>query len=288
MEDIRVKNVCTGEETTACKIGWKICLQMIEEHNDNGENMSIEDVSKGERLEVGLNHINDNEDYKIMNEAINIEEILGHLGEIRYTSKGYLGDITKVEEGRVIYSVSNQSLFFLPKGNSNRGFEVSEIYDFKLIRKDNRKHEVYINDYLNREQLENEYIEEREERYKKQEQLRKAHLESRKRLDKESKQKEIQESKSLGGYDELEKDIIEFYEKDGEFYNESFVKETLIPLINKLIHKSISDMSDYPKHYFDKKRNTKFCKMLESKLGIKLKNTQKGNIDILNGYLKNS
>jgi len=218
--------------------------------------------------------------------AISIEEILGHLGEIEYTSNGYFGNITKVEEGRVIYSVNNQSLFFLPKGNSNSGFKISDIHDFKLIRKDNRKHEMYINVYLNREQLEDEYTKERDDNYKKQEQLRKAHIENRKRLYKEAKQKEIQESKSLGGYDELEKDVIELYEKDGKFYNESFVKKTIVPLLNNLIHKSIPDMSQYPKHYFDKKRNTKFCKMLESKLSIKLKNTQKGNIDILNGYLK--
>lgn len=56
-------------------------------------------------------------------------------------------------------------------------------------------------------------------------------------------------------------------------------------MLIKIIYKGINDITIYPKHFFDKRNNPRFCKLLELKTEIKLANTQKKNIEILNEYL---
>jgi hypothetical protein len=65
------------------------------------------------------------------------------------------------------------------------------------------------------------------------------------------------------------------------------VKSTYIPILNKLANKAINNISEYPKYYFCKKQNPKFCALIEKLLNIKLTNTQKGNVDKINQYLAN-
>ncbi|PAV30216.1 hypothetical protein CIL05_07045 [Virgibacillus profundi] len=220
--------------------------------------------------------------------TINIEEILGHMVKAEISVNGMLGTTRINEEGRIVYSLHNQSLFFLPKGKRNKGYAIrgeENIHSVEIIKKDNKKHNEYINDYLNREQLERDHIERRREHNKQQEQARKEQFDRERQREKAAKEKEIKEAKALGGYEELENEVIELYEQDGEFYNESFVKTFTVPLLNKLINKSIPNINEYNKHYFDKKRNPKLCKLIEAKLNIKLVNTQKGNVIKLNEYL---
>lgn len=224
---------------------------------------------------------------------MDIKKYLGHMVEAEMSLKGYYGKVSQVLTGRIIYSEYNASLFFKPKGNRNKSYLIEseeDIHSVSIVRKDNRQHKHYIEVYNNKDFYEKQYHErikrEREE-YKKQEQLRLEKFQRERQEEKERKQKEIETAKKLGGYDELSKEAHEHYKSvyGDDFYNENFLNETILPILNKLIHKSIDNVNEYPKHFFDKKRNKAFCGLLENKLNIKLKNTQKGNVELLNDYL---
>ena len=66
MKDIRIINLKTNEETTAYKIGLEIVMDRIEEMNSQGEDANLSSLPKNERLQVGLNYIEDNESYQII------------------------------------------------------------------------------------------------------------------------------------------------------------------------------------------------------------------------------
>lgn len=225
-----------------------------------------------------------------------IEEVIGHMVAASFITNGMFGKARVSKEGRIIYSIDNQSLFFLPKGARSKGYtlEHEDIESVILIRKDSKKHKEYLHVYINRQELINEQSKRKEEQNKlfweQQKQLRQEqqkYFEQKRQQEREATQKEISEVESLGGYDELKQEAHSLYQDlyNGDFYNESFLSDVVLPIVNKLIHKSINSVNDYPKHYFDKKRNKGFCKLIENKINIKLKNTQKGNVEILNNYL---
>lgn len=214
---------------------------------------------------------------------VNINEVIGHYVEAEITLKGYLGKVKEILTGRIIYSEYNASLFFKPKGSRNKGYIIeneSDIHFVNIIRKDNKSHIYYKELYKNKYHFEEEYakrIEKEKEQRQEQQRIRQEKFELERKKKQEREQQQINEAKQLGGYEELEKEVIDFYESfEGEFYNEKFIKNTYIPILNKLIHKSINTVNEYPKHYFCKKRNPKFVKLIETKLNVKLGNTQKG------------
>ena len=222
----------------------------------------------------------------------NINDVLGHFVEAEVSVKGWSGKNKTVLTGRIIYSSYNASLFFKPKNSKNRGYIIEnedDIHSVKITRKDNKSNKYYSEEYDNRDQFEQQFNERQEREQMEREkrvQLRKERFEMDRKKDQEKKKEEVIQAKLLGGYEELEKEVIDFYESSNiEFFNESFVRTTVVPLLNKLIHKSINNVNEYPKHYFDKKRNSKFCTVMENKLGIKLTNTQKGNVEKINKYL---
>jgi hypothetical protein len=223
---------------------------------------------------------------------ININEVMGHYVEAEISFISWSGKSKHTLEGRIIYSDHNASLFFKPKNSKNKGYFIedeNDIHSVKIIRKDNRNNEYYIAAYNNREKSEqklNKRLEKEEEERKEQDRLRKERFEMERRKEQEDKEKEINDAKNLGGYDTLENDVVNFYQsfKD-EFFNEEFVKSTYIPILNKLVHKSIDNVDGYSKHFFSKERNPKFCALIENKLNIKLPKTQKGSIEVLNKYL---
>lgn len=225
-------------------------------------------------------------------EKINLNEVIGHFVEAEISLQGYVGKVKTNLTGRIIYSEYNASLFFKPKGSKSKGYfieNVNDIHTVKIIRKDKASNEYYNSTYDQREKFENE-LNERMELIRKQqeenERQRKEQFEMERKKEQEKKEIEINEAKNLGGYDELEKEVIDYYQSFKEdFFNEKFVKTTYIPIINKLLNKAINDITEYPKHYFDKKRNPKFCALIEKKLNIKLTATQKGNVDKINQYL---
>lgn len=228
----------------------------------------------------------------VIENKINVSEVIGHYVEADISVKGYYGKTRINMNGRIIYSEYNATLFFKPKGSKNRGYFIEseeDVHSVKIIRKDNKNHKYYKEVYENKEQYEKEYfkrLKKEEEEKEKQRQLRQERMEQERQRKLEKEQQEINEAKKLDGYEELEKEVIDFYESfEGEFYNERFVKNTYVPLLNKLIHKAIPNVNDYPKHYFCKRNNPKFSKLIERKLNIKLGNTQKGNVELINNYL---
>lgn len=224
--------------------------------------------------------------------ALKIEDFIGHQVEAEVSISGYVGKVNRKLTGRIIYSGYNESLMFKPKHSRSKGYLIeseNDIHSVNIIRRDNKNNRFYIEEYNKRDQYEmelNKRFEKEKTRREEQERLRKEQIELERKKKLEVEQRRIEEAKSLGGYEELEKEVISFYEsfKD-EFFNENFVKKTYIPILNKLINKGISNVNDYPRYYFDKKHNPKFCRLIEMKLNVKLKNTQKGNIEILNDYL---
>lgn len=221
--------------------------------------------------------------------TLKIEDYIGHFVEAEVSLRDYTRKVKMKLTGRIIYSGYNASLMFKPKGSRNKGYFIEDIHSVNIIRKDNKNNRYYIEEYNKREQYEielNRRLKEEETRRQEQERMRKEQFELERKKKLEYEEKKIEEAKSLGGYEELEKEVISFYQSfKGEFFNENFVKKTFIPILNKLINKGIKNVNDYPKYYFDKKHNPKFCKLIEMKLNIKLKNTQKGNVEILNNYL---
>lgn len=227
-----------------------------------------------------------------VNNKVNVNEVIGHFVEAELSLNSWYGKVKQRLVGRIIYSEYNASLFFKPKGNKNRGYLIEnedDIHSVAIIRKDNKNHKYYAEAYDNKEVYEIERekrLEAERKRREKEEQLRRERFEMERQIEKEKKQKEIDEARQLGGYDELEKEVFDYYNSfEGEFYNENFVKTIVMPLLNKLIHKSIENVNAYPKYYFDKKHNKKFCALIEKRLGIKLPNTQKGSVEVLNKYL---
>lgn len=228
-----------------------------------------------------------------VNTLIKIEDVLGHYVEADVSLKSYFGKVRQTLTGRIIYSEYNASLLFKPKWSKNQCYFIeseSDIHSVNIIRKDNKKHKYYKEIYKNKEQYEKEYfkrMEKEKEEKEKQRQLRQERIEQERQRKLEKEQQEINEAKKLGGYEKLEKEVIDFYKSfEGEFYNERLIKNIYVPLLNKLIHKAIPNVNDYPKYYFCKRNNPKFCKLIERKLNIKLGNTQKGNVEILNNYLQ--
>jgi flagellar biosynthesis GTPase FlhF len=224
--------------------------------------------------------------------SVNVNEVIGHYVEAELTLNGrYGGEVTKIMEGRIIYSTYQASLFFKPKGNKNKGYSIeeSDILSVNIIRKDNKENQYYKEAYSNKEHFEqelNKRLEKEAERREEERKARQERFEVAQQRKQEQEQKAIEEAKQLGGYDELEKEVIQFYQSfEGEFFNENFVKNTYIPILNNLINKGIKNVNDYPKYYFYKKHNPKFCALIERKLNIKLGNTQKGNVSLLNNYL---
>lgn len=227
-----------------------------------------------------------------VNTLVKIENILGHYVEADITTKGYFGK-TRVElVGRIIYSDYFASLFFKPKNSRNKGYLIengNDVHSVKIIRKDKKKNEYYVNLYSNKHKHEWE-LQERLEREKrelqKQEEERRRQFELKRKKEQEERQREIEEAKNLGGYEKLEKEVIDFYKSfKNEYFNENLVKNTYIPILNKLIHKAINNVDEYPKHFFCKRNNPKFTKLIEIKLNLKLTNTQQKNTEILNKYL---
>lgn len=218
----------------------------------------------------------------------NIESVLGHVIEAELTLQGYFGSVKQTLVGRIIYSAYQGSLFFIPKGNRSKGYSInlSSIHNVKILKKDKKKHEEYLSFYIQREQIEKDINEISRLKREENERIRKERFEQERKIRKENREREINEAKILGGYDDLEKEVIVFYESYGmDTFSESFVKNTTVPLLNKLMNKGIENVNDYPKHYFDKKRNPRLCALIEKKLNIKLLNTQKGNVEKLNQYL---
>lgn len=225
-------------------------------------------------------------------EKININEILGHHVDAIVNlcdAFGYKSEYNLT--GRIIYSEYNASLFFKPKGSRNKGYLIKDeddILEVKIIRKDNKMNEYYVNLYKQKEFFEKkkeERLAEEQKEREEQEKLRKKIAEVKKKKEQEAIEKEIEEAKALGGYEELEKEVIEFYESSNEHYNKKFVETIVVPILNKLIHKAISNVNCYPKYIFCKKSNTRFCKLIEKYLNIKLTNVQKKNVEIINNYL---
>lgn len=220
---------------------------------------------------------------------ISIENVIGHFVKAEIELEGYFESVLKTLEGRIIYSTYQGSLFFLPKGKRNQGYKINEddIKSIEIIRKDKAKHEEYLPLYKERETIEKE----RQERLKREyEEKEKERQEMFKRKEQERKDKinaEIEEAKQIGDYERVRQEVIDYYKsfKD-DFYSESFVENIAVPLIVKIANKVISNVEEaYPKHYFDKRRNPKLCHLLEVKTGIKLTNTQKGNVQKINEYL---
>ena len=220
--------------------------------------------------------------------SVNIENVIGHVVEAEITLTGYFGSSKQIKKGRIIYSTYQNSLFFLPTGSRSKGFIIDEtaIHSVEIVKKDKSKHEEYLTLYRHREQLEKEQAERRQREWEERNRLEKERRDRKRELEIEKREKEINEAKELGGYDELEQEVITYYKsfEDANF-NESYVKNTVVPLLNKLINKGISNVNEYPKYYFDKKHNPKMCALIEKKLSIKLLNTQKGNVEKLNQYL---
>ncbi len=224
---------------------------------------------------------------------INIEEVIGHFVEAELSLVNYWGGkVNQKMTGRIIFSEYNASLFFMPKGSKNKGYTIDEddILYVNIIRKDKTKHEYYVNAYNQREKAElklEDRLEEEQRQREENARLRKEEFERVQREKEEAKQREIESAKQLGGYEELENEVIAFYESTGEFYNENTVKTIFLPILNKLIHKSITNVNDYPKHYFGKNKNgnPRFCKLIEKYLEIKLPSTQKASVEMLNEYL---
>lgn len=222
---------------------------------------------------------------------VNIMDVIGHYVEAELSLNGWTGKVKQNLTGRIVYSEYNASLFFKPKGSRNKGYAIDEndIYSVKIIRKDNKENIYWMEAYSNKDQAEiklKERLELEEKKREEQYKQRQERIELERKLEQEKIEKEIEKAKSLGGYEDLENDVISFYQSfEGEFFNEKFVKDTYIPILNKLIHKAIDNVGEYPKYYFDKKHNPKFTKLIETKLNIKLGNTQKGNIEKLNHYL---
>lgn len=223
---------------------------------------------------------------------VKIEDVLGHYVDVDVSLKGYPDKVRRTLTGRVIYSAHNASLFFKPKGSRNKGYFIeneNDVHSVTIIRKDNKNNRFYVDMYNNREKFEIEFqkrLEKEEKERQREKDLRQEMFELERKKKREKEQKEIEVARQLGGYDELEKEVIGFYEsfKD-EHFNERLVKNTYIPILNKLIHKSIDDVNDYPKYFFCKKHNPKFTKLVETMTNIKLGNTQKGNVELLNRYL---
>lgn len=221
-----------------------------------------------------------------------INNVIGHFVKAELELTGYFGKVLKTMEGRIIYSTYQGSLIFLPKGKRNYGYKISEddIKSVEIIRKDKAKHEEYLSLYKEREAIEKE----RQERLKREyEEKEKERQEMFKRKEQERKDKinaEIEEAKQAGNYEEIRQEVIDYYKSFmGDFYPESFVENIAVPLIVKIVNKAISNVEEhYPKYYFDKKTNPKLCHLLEVKTGIKLTNTQKRNVQIINEYLTNS
>lgn len=225
---------------------------------------------------------------------LKIEDVIGHYVEAEVSLKGYFEKSKHTLIGRIVYSEYNASLLFKPKGSKGKGYIIeneNDIHSVKVVRKDNKNNKYYLEAYNNRDKFEqalNERLKKEDEERLEQERLREERIKLKRKLEQEKKQKEIDEAKSLGGYEELENEVIEFYQSfEGEFFNESFVRSTYVPILNKLIHKAIDSVSEYPKYYFDKKHNPKFTELIERMTNIKLGNTQKGNVEILNSYLAN-
>lgn len=221
-----------------------------------------------------------------------IQDYIGHTVEAEMTLDGYFGKTDIKKEGKIIYSGYNASLFFKPKHSRNKGYLINDeenIHNVRIIRKNNKDNKMYWEAYQRAEEFEREYKirteQEADERARMQEE-RKKHFEEERRRKEEQKQQEINEARDLGGYEQLEKDVINFYNSfDGEFFNENFVKTVITPLLNKLVHKSIENVNEYPKYFFGKNSQPKFCALLEKKLNIKLPKTQKGSVAALNEYL---
>jgi uncharacterized protein YhaN len=223
---------------------------------------------------------------------VDINNIIGHMVEAKLNLDGCFGKVEKTMIGHIVYSEYNASLFFKPKGSKNKGYLIndkSDIISAAIVRRNNKQNSYYKEIYANNEyykmELEKRKEEERKQR-KEQNRLNKERFELERQRQKDEEQKEIDEAKKLGGYEELEKEVISYYQSfEEEYFNERFVKTIVVPVLNKLINKGIENVNVYPKHYFDKKRNHKFCTMIEKYLDVKLTNTQKGNVQILNNYL---
>lgn len=220
---------------------------------------------------------------------INIEGVIGHFVKAEVELTGYFGNVLKTLEGRIIYSTYQGSLFFLPKGKRKLGYKISEddIKSVEIIRKDKVKHEEYLSLYKERETIEQERRERLKREYEMREKERQKRIEQQKREREAKIQAEIEEAKQIGDYERIRQEVVDYYKsfKD-DFYSESFVENIAVPLIVKITNKVISNVEEaYPKHYFDKKRNPKLCHLLEMKTGIKLTNTQKRNVQIINEYL---
>lgn len=88
-------------------------------------------------------------------------------------------------------------------------------------------------------------------------------------------------------YGALEQELITYYEWA---YKERLYKrhilDTLVPLLDKLIHKKIRNVNDYPPHYFNKHKNPLFCFLIEKKLKFRLNKTEAENVKKINQYLK--
>jgi flagellar biosynthesis GTPase FlhF len=222
---------------------------------------------------------------------VNVMDVIGHVVESEISVNGYYGKVNLNLTGRIIYSDYNASLFFKPKGSKNKGYIIEseeDILNVKVTRKDKENHEYYKKVYENKEQSEirlSQRLQKEEEARQEQNKRRQEEIAENKRRKEEKEKQFIEEARSLGNYEELEKEVITFYQSFDEFFNENFVKNTYIPILNKLINKAVSSVEEFPKYYFDKKHNPKFTNLIETKLNIKLGNTQKGNVDKLNQYL---
>ena len=220
------------------------------------------------------------------------DEVLGHMALVEFEGNGYFGKVRVQKEGRLIYSDYQAALFFMAKGNKNKGNIIrneSDIKSVTIIRKDNKKNALYNEMYSNHQialQMKNERLD-REAQQREEE--RNHREEERKRIQEEEQrvqEQQLLEASALGDYASLEEEALSFYENSGEPYNENFVKSTIVPMLAKIKHKAIDDIGVYKKYMFDKKNNPRFCKLLEMKTGVKLANTQKKNVEILNQYLK--
>ena len=124
--------------------------------------------------------------------SVNIENVIGHVVEAELTLNSYFGSSKQAKKGRIIYSVYQSSLFFLPLGGRNKGYIVDEtaIHKAEIVKKDKRKHEEYLQLYRQRVQIEKEQTEKRELEYAERERIRKERFEKARQLEEEKRQKE--------------------------------------------------------------------------------------------------
>lgn len=221
--------------------------------------------------------------------ALKIEEMFGHMAKITLKPANALSETTM--DGKLVYSMYNASIFFMPKGSRSNGYiieSVDDIVAFEITRKNNKENAYQNELYGRREEAEQqlaERLEKEHQAYKEREERRKKAYAQK--MDEEEKeiQREIAEASTLCDYEAFENEVLTFYESTGEPYSESAVKTIFVPMLVKLVYKGIDDVSEYPKHYFDKKRNPRFCTILEKKTGLKLANTQKKNVELIDDYL---